>query len=1402
MALDTATTHAQSSAALPLLSSAGGAYTVSVWLRPHDPTQSGTVIDVGDGSTTLWRLRYTPDAISFITVGGTYSTSLPQPARVRSDGSWIVISVGSSGALMCVDGRIVVRDLNVYSLGAFSTALLAIGARVGGTDRWYGLVAEIATWNRTLSDADAVELSRGRAALDFLPPPEAYLPLRIMSSEFGGWLDVIAKRVVTGGDAVISGHPAVARARSHLRAGEPVIYARVSPQDGDGHMAVTRDIALATYAGLAPVSHGDVRIRTVTDVITSLSQGYYGIELTEPVTLELDSSSITTPRDFLLAQRPNFWLRGHEIDADVIVDSAARHSLTQGSVYATVQRDIVHPSEGEQHVMDFSGATGSYVAVLHAPRSFSLTPPWTVIVWCYPRAVSQQYLINAGSWALIYGYAGQQVEFFASGYTGTDPRTGSQISAPLNQWCMVAYTYDGTNWRAYKNGAPTLATTRTFGLAAAASTAYVGAATATLNPFNGKLAEIAIVPRALSEAEITQLWRASRGALGRRPRGYLGAGVQLYYADSQGAHRRLLRGYVTSASETEEAVVLTVSDAAREELSQPVPRDTIDGRVFGAARDAGAPIQVPFGEAIVQAYHIGSVQDVNPGEDYAVGVWRGSNDAPHIAGVWWDSAPDQPGFERAQAWIDVPVTAINVATKTVTAAGNVTTFATAGKIVRLARVGSQGWQIARIVSATYDSGTDTTAIVLTQIVSWGTIPSGCIAEIDPVPESGSQPVGTIQSLGNDAAVMWIQQTPQPRVVLISPGRNFSNGQLVGGIRILRVGSPMQIAAGEVTIRLGDYLAPSDSAQIVTLRMPIEYQGAVLARVIRQYGALWDEALTLALAEIAQPLRAKSQSQQWEIVGGALGGRRAIESCQRVVEDLLRQICGVLRDAGDVYVAHETMHEAMLVAAPPRGEVPMREIAAADRMIPTRIVARWGQQYRARAQRDWQILVQTDDYPGIAAIGSGQIVETIVLPYAGHQKAIDAALERHLAHRQADAERLRLVVDLGEALTVRPQMIIRRDASKYLGPPLVARRVRYDLRRLEAEIEAVPYSSTMQGAPRGTYASVFPQIQIPEEIGAQRAIATANLARNSNFAMPYASALPGWYHPSVAVTVRRDYGAVGGYVAALTPLSAPATFGPGISDAEGGGAPGFLPVTARAEWSLLLAMYADDVRYIEPRVVWYDSAGNVLGSATGDLLEWRTTGEVNGLGYPRWYTIARTRNRQAAYAFLYLRFIKASVSVQVDAIYIGRVDGRRPSIPPWSPSRRDAIGIGSESAAATGVALRTITTEITIAGGATTGQAVAFIPAGCALFDIGALVLQAGGAGPTWSLGTAANTTRFASGKALTVGVKSSAIAELGTPFGVGERYQVATTVQITLSASVAGQSKWRVYATIGTGAVQ
>jgi len=131
------------------------------------------------------------------------------------------------------------------------------------------------------------------------------------------------------------------------------------------------------------------------------------------------------------------------------------------------------------------------------------SPPWSIeIVGYFPGASAAGYIMDTTNQpAVIQGFAGNDVELFASSFTGDDPRTGSQIAIAAAGWYYIAYCYSDGSWRGYRNGAEIFSLNKTFTLTGQ-STCTFGCAAAGTNYWGGQLVEIRISSSARTAAEI------------------------------------------------------------------------------------------------------------------------------------------------------------------------------------------------------------------------------------------------------------------------------------------------------------------------------------------------------------------------------------------------------------------------------------------------------------------------------------------------------------------------------------------------------------------------------------------------------------------------------------------------------------------------------------------------------------------------------------------------------------------------------------------------------------------------------------------------------------------------------------------------------------------------------------
>jgi uncharacterized protein YcfL len=115
------------------------------------------------------------------------------------------------------------------------------------------------------------------------------------------------------------------------------------------------------------------------------------------------------------------------------------------------------------------------------------------------------------AWDVAYGFVTDSVEFHTNDYTGTDPRTGSQISITDDDWHGIAYKYDGTKWSYWLDGVETVINASvTFSLGTSSYSGLIfGSFDESSYYFTGLIDDVVLYNGTLpSDADITD-WTAS-----------------------------------------------------------------------------------------------------------------------------------------------------------------------------------------------------------------------------------------------------------------------------------------------------------------------------------------------------------------------------------------------------------------------------------------------------------------------------------------------------------------------------------------------------------------------------------------------------------------------------------------------------------------------------------------------------------------------------------------------------------------------------------------------------------------------------------------------------------------------------------------------------------------------------
>lgn len=125
-------------------------------------------------------------------------------------------------------------------------------------------------------------------------------------------------------------------------------------------------------------------------------------------------------------------------------------------------------------------------------------------------AQTNTYVFQAGALggqaAIIYGFVANSFEAFSDTFSGTNPRTGSQISVNDNDWHVLVYSYDGTTWAGYLDGVAVFSTARTFSITNGINF-WVAQSNSGANTFAGDIAFAGFWDRGLSDAEAAALYQ-------------------------------------------------------------------------------------------------------------------------------------------------------------------------------------------------------------------------------------------------------------------------------------------------------------------------------------------------------------------------------------------------------------------------------------------------------------------------------------------------------------------------------------------------------------------------------------------------------------------------------------------------------------------------------------------------------------------------------------------------------------------------------------------------------------------------------------------------------------------------------------------------------------------------------
>ena len=159
----------------------------------------------------------------------------------------------------------------------------------------------------------------------------------------------------------------------------------------------------------------------------------------------------------------------------------------------------------------------TYADIVDRP-AVRLTTAWTLEAWvrlpatgqtnCY--AIAKNDTGGTNQWAIIYGFVANTYEFFAAGtgFSGSAPRSNSQIVVADTNLHHIVYASDGTTWSGYLDGVRQFNVSQAFSLGALSGLdIYLGGANALIqNPFAGEFDSLILRNRAMTPAEVAQAY--------------------------------------------------------------------------------------------------------------------------------------------------------------------------------------------------------------------------------------------------------------------------------------------------------------------------------------------------------------------------------------------------------------------------------------------------------------------------------------------------------------------------------------------------------------------------------------------------------------------------------------------------------------------------------------------------------------------------------------------------------------------------------------------------------------------------------------------------------------------------------------------------------------------------------
>lgn len=250
------------------------------------------------------------------------------------------------------------------------------------------------------------------------------------------------------------------------------------------------------------------------------ARGHHGL------LLAVESVPTTSYNTLVASYAPDDWWRLEETTGTTAAGSGSsgyNGALTGGATFADTGVSVPAPSgyAGLGRGVDFavSGVSDIRITSASSPRpAFAQPPvsanPWTIVLTVAGSAGASQYLASRiNNAAIIYQFVADTVEFFGIGYSGSDPRPGSQIPLDSSDTAtphQIVYRYDSGVWSGFKDGVQVFSVSRTF-VTVGSFDFYLGSDSGT-NGSNSKVWDYQGYNRALTDTEIADMWAARDAA--------------------------------------------------------------------------------------------------------------------------------------------------------------------------------------------------------------------------------------------------------------------------------------------------------------------------------------------------------------------------------------------------------------------------------------------------------------------------------------------------------------------------------------------------------------------------------------------------------------------------------------------------------------------------------------------------------------------------------------------------------------------------------------------------------------------------------------------------------------------------------------------------------------------------